>query len=396
MRISNRARSLSPSLTLALISKTKALRAAGRDIVSFGAGEPDFPTPKNVRDAAIRAIDAGHTKYTETAGILGLRRAIVDHYREKWNLQYEPNDALVTTGAKHAIYNAIQALVDPGDEVLVPQPSWLSYPEMVKAAGGVPIAIPCPEEHCFKLLPQTLAAACDAHPRARIVLFNGVSNPTGCVHSVPDQEALAEIVLARDLTVVSDEIYERMVYGEARTAPFATARPGVQDRTVTVSGVSKTFSMTGWRIGYAVGPTAVLAAMRTIQGQSTSNTCSIAQYAALEALTGDQTEIEKMVAEFGRRRDRMLALLSEIPGVVTVTPEGAFYAFPRVDRYYGTRAGLTGSIAFAEAILEEAGVAVVPGLPFGSDAHIRLSYACSMADIDKGMSRLSDFFAKLL
>ena len=395
MKVSDRARAISPSLTLALISKTKALKAAGRDIVSFGAGEPDFPTPKHVRDAAVRAMEAGHTKYTEEAGILDLRRAIVHHYREQWGLWYDPGDAVVTTGAKHALYNAVQALVDAGDEVLIPQPSWLSYPEMVKSASGVPVIVHCPEEHGFKLRAQTLLAACDAHPNARLVMFNAVSNPTGCVHSPEEQRALAEVAEARDLTVISDEIYERMIYGAARTAPFASTHPSAKARTICVSGVSKTFSMTGWRIGYAVGPAPIVAAMKTLQGQSTSNTCSIAQHAALEAITGDQTEIEKMIAEFGRRRDRMVTLLRDIPDVTLTVPEGAFYAFPRVSSYNGSRPRITGSVSLAEALLEEAGVAVVPGAPFGSDAHIRLSYACSMQDIEKGMSRLAEFFAGL-
>jgi aspartate aminotransferase len=395
MKISERVRGISPSLTLALISKTKALKAAGRDIVSFGAGEPDFPTPKNICDAANRAIAAGHTKYTEEAGILDLRRAIVAHYKNRWNLWYDPNDALVTTGAKQAIYNAVQALVNAGDEVLIPQPSWLSYAEMVKSASGTPVPVACPEAHGFKLRPETLLAACEKHPKARVVIFNGVSNPTGCVHSPEEQRALAEVAEKRDLVIVSDEIYERMVYGDARTAPFASTHPSAKARTICISGVSKTFSMTGWRIGYAVGPSDILAAMKTLQGQSTSNTCSVSQHAALEAITGDQTEIEKMIAEFGRRRDRMTSLLRAIPGVDFAMPDGAFYVFPRVDTYYGARPNLTGSIALAEAILEEVGVAVVPGAPFGSDAHIRLSYACSMSDIDKGMARLAEFFAKL-
>jgi aspartate aminotransferase len=395
MRVSDRVRAISPSLTLALISKTKALKAAGRDIVSFGAGEPDFPTPGNIRAAAVRAIEAGHTKYTEEAGILELRRAIAAQYRARWNLDYSPDDTIVSTGAKQGIYNAIHALVNEGDEVLIPQPSWLSYPEMVKSAGGVPVPVACPESDGFRLTRKTLAAACDAFPRARVVIFNGVSNPTGCVHSPEEQRALAAVAEERDLAVISDEIYERLVYNGARTAPFAAAHPAAKARTVCVSGVSKTFSMTGWRIGWAVGPSPVIAAMRTLQGQCTSNACSISQHAALEALTGDQSEIDRMVAEFAKRRDRMVALLRAIPGVHLTEPQGAFYAFPRVDSYYRTRSTLTGSVALAEALLEEAGVAVVPGAPFGSDAHIRLSYACSMADIDRGMARVADFFSRL-
>jgi aspartate aminotransferase len=395
MRVSDRVRAISPSLTLALIAKTKALKAAGKDIVSFGAGEPDFPTPKNVRDAAARAIEAGHTKYTEEAGILDLRRAIVAQYKSRWNLAYDANDAIVSTGAKQAIYNAIHALVNDGDEVLIPQPSWLSYPEMVKSAGGVPVTVACPESDGFRLTRATLAAACDEHPRARVIIFNGVSNPTGCVHSPEEQRALAAVAEERDLAVISDEIYERLVYNGAKTAPFAASHPAAKARTICVSGVSKTFSMTGWRIGYAVGPSPVIAAMRTLQGQSTSNACSISQHAALEALTGDQAEIEKMVAEFAKRRDRMVALLRAVPGVHLTEPQGAFYAFPRVDSYYGSRSTLKGSVALAEALLEEAGVAVVPGAPFGSDAHIRLSYACSMSDIDRGMARVAVFFSQL-
>ncbi len=392
MKISARVRSLSPSLTLALISKTRALKAEGRDIVSLGAGEPDFPTPENVCEAARRAIAAGHTKYTEEAGIPALRQAIVDHYARDWGLAYGVQDALVTNGAKHAIFQALQALVDRGDEVLVPQPSWLSYPEMVKAVEGVPVTFQCAEEDGFKLRPDVLEAACARHPRARLLIFNGVSNPTGAVHSPEQQAALADVCERHDLTVVSDEIYERLVYAPARTAPFATSRPFAKDRTVCVSGVSKTFSMTGWRIGYAVGPTEVISAMRKLQSQSTSNACSISQYAALEALTGDQTEIDRMNGEFRRRRDRMLALCAGIPGLRATTPEGAFYVWLRADAYYGRRPGTDGSVALAESILEQAGVTVVPGAPFGSDAHIRLSYACSMADIEKAMGRLREFF----
>jgi aspartate aminotransferase len=395
MRISDRVKRLTPSLTLQLIAKTKALRAAGKDVVSLGAGEPDFPTPEDVRRAAARAMDAGHTRYTEVPGILELRRAICALYEKPWGLRYAPSQAIVCTGAKHAIFQAIQALVNEGDEVLVPQPSWLSYPDMVLAAGGIPVTVACTEERGLKLTPDVLRAACDRAPRARVVVFNGVSNPTGVVHTEADQAALAEVVRERDLTVISDEIYERLVYDGLRSAPFATSHPDAAARTVCVSGVSKTFAMTGWRIGWAVGPADVIEAMGTLQSQSTSNTCSIAQHAALQALTGDGAAIGTMVEAFVKRRDRIVARLRAIPRLHLTTPQGAFYAFPRVDAYYGARPGLTGSIALAEAILEEALVAVVPGQPFGSDAHIRLSYACSMADIDQAMDRLDQFFAKL-
>lgn len=395
MRISDRVKRLTPSLTLQLIAKTKALKAQGRDVVSLGAGEPDFPTPEEIRRAAARAMDAGHTRYTEVPGILELRRAIAALYAQPWGLDYAPAQVIVCTGAKHAIFQALQALVNEGDQVLIPQPSWLSYPDMVLAAGGIPVPVTCTEEVGLKLTPDVLRAACDRNPAARIIVFNGVSNPTGVVHSPEEQAALGEVVRERDLTVISDEIYERLVYDGAATAPFASSHPDVAARTVCVSGVSKTYSMTGWRIGWAVGPADVIKAMGTLQGQSTSNACSISQHAALQALTGDDAPIRTMLDEFSKRRDHMVDRIRAIPKLHVTKPGGAFYVFPRVDAYYGVRPDLTGSIAMAEALLEEALVAVVPGGPFGSDAHIRLSYACSMADIDKGMERLEAFFAKL-
>lgn len=395
MRISDRVRRLTPSLTLALIAKTRALKAQGRDIVSLGAGEPDFPTPEPIRRAAGRAIESGQTRYTDVAGIPELRKAIAEIYSAQWGLRYAPSQAIVTTGAKHALFQAIQALVDEGDRVLVPQPSWLSYPDMVLAAGGVPVPVACTEERGFKLTPDVLRSACDANAGAKMLIFNGVSNPTGVVHSPAEMAALAAVAEERDLIVLSDEIYERMVYGEARTAPFAATHPLAAARTICVSGVSKTYSMTGWRIGWAVGPADAIDAMTTLQGQSTSNTCSIAQHAALEALRAEPALVAGMIAEFDARRRRIVERLRAIPDVRVTLPEGAFYVFPRVDAYFGRRPGLTGSIPMAESILEEAGVAVIPGKPFGSDAHIRLSYACSMADIEKALDRLGAYFASL-
>lgn len=392
MRISQRVSRLSPSLTLQLVAKTQELRAQGHDIVSLGAGEPDFPTPKNVREAAQRAMDAGHTRYTPVPGILPLREAIVATYRPL-GLDYSPDQVVVTSGAKHAIWNALFALLDEGDEVIVPQPSWLSYPEMVKAAGGVPVCVPCHEEDGFRLLPKTLADACT--PRTRMVLINAVSNPTGAVHSAEDLAALAEVCEEKDILVLADEIYERLVYAPAKTTTFAAVHPGAKARTIVVSGVSKTFAMTGWRIGYSLAPATITAAMRKFQGQTTSNACSISQYAALEAITGDQSEVDRMAGQFALRRDRIVELLRAIPGVHTNEPQGAFYVFPRVDAFYGRRAGVDDSLSLAEAILEEAGVVTVPGKPFGSDAHIRLSYACSMQDIEKAMRRMGDFLTSL-
>lgn len=391
MRIADRIGRLSTSQTLALVAKTQRLRSEGRDIISFGAGQPDFDTPAHIREAAAHAIGAGHTRYTPVAGILPLRRAIADIYSEQWGLSYDADDVLVTCGAKHALFGALMSLVNDGDRVVVPSPYWVSYPEMVKAAGGEPVIVPCGEETGFKLTPGALR---EAGRGARVVILNSVSNPTGAVLSPDEQRALAEVCAELDLAVLSDEIYERLVYGEERFVPFATL-PGAAERTVTISGVSKTFAMTGWRIGYAAGPSDVIAAMRKLQGQSTSNACSVSQHAALAALTGDQAEIEHMRQEFAQRRDRMVALLRDIPDVHVTTPGGAFYVFPRMDAFYGRREDVTDSVSLCDALLDEAGVGLVPGSAFGSDPHARLSYACSMDEIESGMSRLREFLASL-
>ena len=370
------------------MARTAELRAAGRDIVSFGAGEPDYNTPPNIRAAAAHAAEEGHTGYTNVAGIAELRAAVAGRYRG-FSLPYDAGDVLVTCGAKHALYQALQTLVEDGDRVVVPSPYWLSYPEMVKGAGGTPVFAPCNEADGFRLCPDALRTAARG---ARVLLLNTVSNPTGALHKESDMQALAEVAAELDLVVISDEIYEFLVYDGGRATPFAAVSEDAAARTITVSGVSKTFAMTGWRIGWAAGPTDVIAAMRKLQGQSTSNAGSPAQWAALEALTGPRDAIDEMVASFALRRDRMVELLRAIPGVTVAKPSGAFYVFPRVDALY-ERLGVRGSLAFAEALLERTGVAVVPGLPFGSDAHVRLSYACSMDDIDRGMSRIADILA---
>jgi aspartate aminotransferase len=392
MHISERVRRLSPSLTLALVARTKELRASGRRILSLGAGEPDFRTPRTVCDAATRAMDNGHTRYTEVAGILELRQAVAGLYRER-GVDVGPGNVIVGNGAKHALYNALVCLVDPGDEVIVPMPAWLSYPEMVKACDGVPVTLPCDESDGFRV--DTVALERAITPRTRVLLLNPVSNPTGAVMSAEELRDIAEVCSRRGITVISDEIYERLVYAPASTVPYAASHASAAAHTVTISGVSKTFAMTGWRIGWAIAPDPLASAIRKFQGQSTSNASSISQYAALEALTGDQTVIHDMLEEFRVRRDRMVALLRAIPDVTVRRPDGAFYVFPRMDAYYGRRKGIDGSLALAEAMLEEVGVVVVPGLPFGSDAHIRLSYACSMQDIEEAIEKMSAFLAGL-
>lgn len=391
MRTSKRAQQIQPSATLALVARTAELRAEGRDIVSFGAGEPDFPTPANVRAAAARAMDEGKTRYTAVAGVIELRRAIVESYSSA-GVSYDPKDVVVTSGAKQGLFNALLALVDAGDRVVVPAPYWVSYPEMVKAAGGTPVIATCRQEDGFRLQPDELRRVGKG---AKVLLFNGISNPTGAVHSSADLAALAEVCKELDLIVISDEIYERLVYDGAESAPFSSVSDDARERTVLVSGVSKTFAMTGWRIGWALGPSDIITGMRKLQSQSTSNACSVSQWAALEALTGPQDEIRSMVTQFQARRDRMVALLSAIDGIQVDTPGGAFYVLPRIDAFFGRRAGIDDAASLAAALLDESGIAVVPGGPFGAPNHIRLSYACAMADIEQGMERLTAFLTSL-
>lgn len=391
MRIARRVARLTPSATLALVARTAELRAAGRDILSFGAGEPDFNTPEHIRTAAATAVDQGHTGYTAVAGIAPLRDAVAAGYRAA-GVPYGIGDVQITCGAKHAIFQALMALLEDGDRVVVPAPYWVSYPDMVKAAGGTPVLAPCREEDGFVLQPETLRRVGRG---ARLLILNPISNPTGGVHSAADLAALADVCRELDLIVISDEIYEFLTYDGAAAVPFASVSEDAAARTITVSGVSKTYAMTGWRIGWAAGPTDVIAAIRKLQGQSTSNAATPSQWAALQALTGPRDEIHAMIRAFHERRDRMVDLLRAIPGLSTTVPGGAFYVFPRVDAYYGKRPGLDGSVALCEALLEEAGVAVVPGAAFGSDAHVRLSYACSMEDIERGLGLLAEWFAAL-
>ncbi len=373
------------------MARTAELRAAGRDIISFGAGQPDFDTPPNICAAGKAAIDEGQTRYTAVAGVVELRRAVAAEYASR-GLSVDPGDVLVTAGAKYALFQALQCTVNPGDRVVIPTPYWLSYPEMVRAADGTPVFVECAEADGFKLRPENLRRAAQG---ARVLVLNGVSNPTGAVHTRDELAALAEVCADLDLTVISDEIYERLVYDGLESCSFAVSGSDAADRTITISGVSKTFAMTGWRIGWATGPSDIIAAMRKLQSQSTSNPSAPAQWAAVEALTGPQEPMAAMVAQFVKRRDRMLELLRDIPGVHVATPGGAFYVLPRIDAFFGRREGLSGSLALAEALLEEANVAVVPGAPFGSDAHVRLSYATSMNDIESGLARLREWLIAL-
>jgi aspartate aminotransferase len=388
--LADRLKTLAPSSTLAVQSKARELRAKGVDVISFGAGEPDFDTPARIKDAALRAMQRGQTKYTDVPGILELRQAICAKFRRDNGLEYEPADVLVSCGAKHTLFNVAVALLNPGDEVLVPSPFWVSYPEQVRLLGAVPVAVPTEERTGFDLDPARLRAALT--DRTKLVIVNSPNNPTGAVFSPGTLEAVARLVVERGLWVVSDECYEPLTF-EGRHVSIASFGPEIKARTIVVNTCSKAYAMTGWRIGYAAGPRPLIKAMTDVQSQVTSNPTSIAQWAAVEALTGPQDDVAKMAGEFDRRRGIIVQGLNALPGVSCVMPKGAFYAFANVSGLFGktppgASAPLRGSIDVATFLLEHARVALVPGVDFGSDAHVRLSYATSAELIQEGLKRM--------
>ena len=397
--LADRLKTLAPSSTLAVQAKAKALRARGVDVISFGAGEPDFDTPERIKDAASQAMRRGQTKYTEVGGIPELRAAICGKLKRDNGLAYEPADVLVSVGAKHALFNVVVALVNPGDEVLVPSPFWVSYPEQVRLLGGVPVEVPTTEASGFDLDPDRVRAA--VTPRTRLIVLNSPNNPTGAVFSRAALEAVADLAVERGLWVVSDECYEALTF-EGRHVSVASFGPEVKARTIVVNTCSKAYAMTGWRIGYAAGDRTLIKAMTDVQSQVTSSPSSIAQWAAVEALTGAQDEVAKMAGEFDRRRRLIVAGLNALPGVRCVMPKGAFYAFANVSGLFGrTWPRLDGALTLKTSLdvtsflLEEARVAVVPGKDFGSDAHVRLSYATSDTLISEGLARMGAALAKL-
>jgi aspartate aminotransferase len=387
--LADRLKTLAPSATLAVQAKAKALRARGIDVISFGAGEPDFDTPTRIKDAAVRAMQQGHTKYTEVPGIPELRQAICTKLKRDNGLEYEPADVLVSCGAKHTLYNLAVALLNPGDEVLVPSPYWVSYPEQARLVDGIPVPVPTDEATGFDLDPDRLRAAVTS--RTKLIVLNSPGNPTGAVFSRERLEAVARLAVERKLWVVSDECYESLTF-EGRHVSIASFGPEIKARTIVVNTCSKAYAMTGWRIGYAAGPRALIMAMTDVQSQVTSNPSSVAQWASVEALAGAQDEVAKMAGEFDRRRRLIIAGLNAIPGVSCVMPKGAFYAFPNVSGLFGRKtpdgAPLRSSVDVAAFFLEHARVAVVPGLDFGSDAHVRLSYATSADLIREGLARM--------
>lgn len=390
MNISERARNAAPSPTMAITAKAKALQAQGRDVVGFGAGEPDFDTPQYIKDAAIAALNAGFTKYTPSSGTDELRDAIAAKLLRDNGLRYERKNVIVSVGAKHSLYNIFQALLDPGDEVLIPTPYWVSYPEQVKLAGGVPVFVPTLPENDF--MPTRDAIRALITPRTKALILNSPSNPTGGVASRQLVKEIASVVIQHDLTLVSDEIYEKLLYDGREHLSPASLGGDIFERTLTVNGCSKAYSMTGWRIGYVASANAeLIAAMGKLQDQSTSNPVSIAQKAAVAALNGPNEPVEEMRKAFEERRNLIVEKLNAIPGVSCSLPGGAFYAFPDVSELIGKRYGeveITGSDSFAAYLLEKADVAVIPGSGFGADRYVRLSYATSTDNIVKGLERI--------
>ncbi|HWI61243.1 MAG TPA: pyridoxal phosphate-dependent aminotransferase [Symbiobacteriaceae bacterium] len=398
MRLSARARAMSPSPTMAIDAKTKQMMAEGIDVVNFSVGEPDFDTPDHIKAAGIKAITEGQTKYTPAAGTLTLRKAICAKLAKENGLEYKPEQIVVSNGAKQSLYNAYQVLLDPGDEVIIQAPYWVSYPEMVKLAGGVPVVVETTEANGFKMTPAMIRTKLT--PRTRAINLNSPSNPTGAVYTRQELEALANLAVEHDLMIVTDEMYEKLIYEGVEHISIATFSPEVKARTITVNGMSKAFAMTGWRMGYTASETIYAKAMADLQSQSTSGASSISQVAATQALVGPQEPIETMRQEFDRRRQYMLDRVNQIPGwSCKVAPEGAFYLFPSVTAIFGkTIRGrkIASSDDLAAIILEEARVAVVPGTGFGAPDFIRFSYATSMERIEEGLSRIEALMKEAL
>jgi aspartate aminotransferase len=400
IKIASRLDPIKPSITLAVTAKAAKLKADGIDVVSFGAGEPDFDTPAHIKDAARASLDKGVGKYTEVGGVLPLRKAIATELSTVHKMTIDPADVLVSSGAKHSLFNLFMALIDPGDEVLIPAPYWVSYPDMVMLAGGRPVVLETKAENDFAVTAEQVAAACTG--RTRAIVLNNPSNPTGATYTKAQIEALAKVVVEKDLLVISDDIYRQLVYGDAQYYSIAAVSSELAKRTILVDGVSKTYAMTGWRIGYtATGKelAPLIKAMAKIQGQSTSNPTHIAQIATIAALTGPQDCVGEMRKAFDERRQEMVKLLRAIPGVSCREPKGAFYAFPDVSTYIGKKSPegsiLDDDVQLCDWLVEVGKVAVVPGSGFGAPGFVRLSYATSMDNIRKGVDRLAKALGSL-
>jgi aspartate aminotransferase len=391
MELSKLARELKPSATLAITAKAKEMKSQGIDVIGFGAGEPDFDTPENIKEFAKRSIDNGFTKYTAASGIDELKNAIISRIKEDYNVEYEKKEIFVGSGAKHVLYNLFQVLLDLNDEVIIPAPYWVSYPEQVRIAGGKPVILTTEQSNGFKVKPSEIQNVIT--DKTKILVLNYPSNPTGVTFTKEELVEIANLAEKNDLIIISDEIYDKTLYSETKHTSFVQINDSIKDRTILVNGVSKTYSMTGWRIGYAAGNKKVLAAMNNLAGQSTSNPTSIAQKASVEAFSGPQDKVNEMVVEFKKRRDFICKELNNINGISCLIPDGAFYVFPDISYYFGKEyknGKIENSVDFSAFLLNEAKVAVVPGIEFGSDKNIRISYATSMHDIKEGIKRIKE------
>ncbi len=395
-RIADRVAGIAPSLTLAITAKSKAMKEAGEPVISFGAGEPDFNTPDYIIDAAKKAMDEGKTKYTPSAGMLPLRKAICEKLKRENGLDYEPSQIIVSSGAKHSLFNVCFAVVEPGDEVIIPAPYWLTYPELVSVCGGVPVFVEGSKANGFKITAEQLKAAIT--PKTKMLIFNSPNNPTGAVYSKEETEAIAKVCEEAGIYVVADEIYESLTYDGAKAYSIAKYSPKMQDLTITVNGVSKTYAMTGWRIGYLAAPKDVAKAIDSFQSHATSNANSIAQCATIAALNAPAESVQAMVDVFAERRKAMLDKVATIEGISYVMPQGAFYVMLVIDGLYGKKSGdkvINGSIDFAAELLEQEKVAVIPGISFGADDCVRLSYSLAMKDMLEGLDRIEKFVKSL-
>jgi aspartate aminotransferase len=390
--ISKLIQALEPSATLAMAAKAKEVKASGKTVYDFSVGEPDFTTPAHICEAATAAMKAGHTHYTPSSGVPELRAAIAKQYQQRHGLEYSPQQVIVSNGAKHSLHNAFTVLLDPGDEVIIPAPYWVSYAELVKLTGATPKIVATEQANDFKLTPAQMRASIG--PRTKVLLICSPSNPTGSMYSPEELGALADVVLEKNLTVIADEIYERLVYGNHRFASFATVRPGLVDRTLTINGVSKAYAMTGWRIGWTLAPLNVAKAMDSLQSQETSNPSSVSQYAALAAVSGPQGCVDEMLAQFAARREFVCQRIAGLRDVSCPEMGGAFYAFMNIRAHLGRKyqgVEVKTSSQWCLELLAQQGVATVQGSAFGAEGYARLSFAASMANLEAGFDRIEAF-----
>lgn len=393
IQLSQRVQKVKPSPTLAVTARAQELKAQGKDIIGLGAGEPDFDTPNHIKEAAIEAINRGFTKYTAVDGTPSLKQAVIDKFARDNQLSYTPNQVLVSCGGKQSFYNLVQALLNPGDEVIIPAPYWVSYPDMVLLADGVPVVIEAGLEAGFKITPEQLEAAIT--PKTRLLVINSPSNPTGVAYTKPELAALGEVLLRHPhVLIASDDMYEHILWADEPFSNIVNACPELYERSIVMNGVSKAYSMTGWRIGYCAGPEKLIKAMKKVQSQSTSNPTSISQVAAEAALNGDQTCVQTMLKSFKERHDFVVARLNKISGLKCIPSQGAFYSFPDAHEAIARMNGIEDDVQLSEYLLTEAGVAVVPGSAFGKSGYIRLSFATSLDVLDKALERIGNCLSK--